>query len=164
MSSGSGQREEDKRRALKDADWNLDTFMELHYLFLQRSSKKQMHALDALLHIADRNPEPMTVSALDLLKDIISPLPYGSPGADLLFLSLAERNTLAADEAMKQILRDSAGARNEAFGKFLEIAIGKGKSELLDVLDGLPLSQTKSKLLRQALEKIEGDSPKATGP
>jgi len=163
MSKTSEQGEQNnRRRSLKDADWNLDTLLELHYGFLHRSTKQQMRALDALLHIVDRNPEPMTVSALDLLKDIISPLAYGSAGADLLFLSLAQRNTPAADEAMKQILRDSGKARNEDFRRFLEIVITEGKPELLNVLDDLQLSQTKSKLLRQALDKNENDDQKAT--
>ena len=153
MSKGSEQTREDRISSLKDAGWNLDTLLELHYWFLHRSQKAQYGALDALLDIVDRNPEATSVSPFDLLKDVICPMTFDSGAAPIIFHSLTERDTPAADEALKEILRGSGKARNEDFGKFVEIAVASGKSDLLNVLDSLNLSQSKSEILRQALKE-----------
>jgi len=136
-----------------DADWNLDTLLEVHYLF-SRLGKRRQQALSALLHLADRNLKPITVSPLDLLKNLVPSLAY-EPDAVVLFYSLAEFNTPAADEALKAILRESERVRNEDFKKFVEIAVAEGKSDLLKALDGLKLSQQKSKTLRHAMSRSE---------
>jgi hypothetical protein len=153
MSHASEQRRDERIRALKDAEWNLETLFELHYWLTHRSQKAQQNALHALLDIVDRNPDAIRVSPLDLLKDVICPLAFGSGAVDLIFYLLAERNTRAADEAMKEILRDSGTARNQDFQKFIEIAIANDKRQLLSVLNDQALSQTKSKILRQALKE-----------
>ena len=136
------------------AEWDLDTFLELYASFLHRSRKRQGNALAELLELADKNPEPIKVSPLDLLKKLVPPLAYDS-GAPLLFYSLAEFNTPAADEALKEILREPGQVRNEDFKKFIEIAISEGKQDLLKVLEQKTLSREKREILRRMLKKKE---------
>jgi len=143
------------RNELGQADWNLDTLLELLSLLLHRSTKQQYRGVRALLTLVDRDLPPVSVTPLDLLREFIPPIAYGSGGAALSFYSLAELNTPAADEAMRIMLRVSGNARNEDFKRFIQIATECGKSNLLKVLDEITLSQTKAKILRQALHKKE---------
>jgi hypothetical protein len=142
---------------LEDAKWNLDTFLELHYLLLHRSAKKRGEAIRALLDIATRNPVPLTITPIDFLREVIVPFTYGSGGEVLVFYELTQENTLAADEALREILRVSPKARNESFKKFIEIAIAEGKSDLLKVLENAKLSQTKTTILRQATQQEQNE-------
>ena len=103
MSNASEQRGENQIGSLKDAEWNLDTLLELHYWLFHRSRKAQQSALEVLLEITDRNPKSVSVSPLDLLRHAIYPLAFGSGAAPIIFYSLAEHDTPAADEALKEI-------------------------------------------------------------
>jgi hypothetical protein len=96
----------------------------------------------------------MEVSPLDLLKKLIPSLAY-EPGAVVLFYSLSQFNTPAADEALKAILRESGDVRNEDFSKFLQIAVAEGKADLLEALESVKLSERKKAILRKTLNRVE---------
>lgn len=136
-----------------DADW---TMLNILSLILHRSTKQQVRAINTLLDLANKNLRPISISPLDLLRKVISPFTY-SGNASLTFFALTQMNTPAADEALKEILRDSGNARNEDFRKFIQIAVAEGKLRLLKVLEGRKLSQSKATILRQALQKNEDD-------
>ncbi len=139
--------------SLGRAEWNLGTLLELFLGLIDRSEDVRLAALDALMDIAKRHPEPLQVSPIRLLAQNISLPTVASGFRSVIFCFLLELDTPEADYEVRQILR--AGIRNEDFGDFLDILVETGKLKLLEELKQERLSKAKTKILREVLQELQ---------
>ncbi|UCD56895.1 MAG: hypothetical protein JSV16_13895 [Candidatus Hydrogenedentota bacterium] len=152
MEGGSRNYREEQMLSLKEAEWNLDTLLDLHYGFLDRSESVRLCALEALLEIAGRPAKPITVSPISLLETVIYTFTVSSGATPLIFRFLVQLDTPEADQAVIELLKGSVRGRNEDFKIFVNAVVEAGKSELLQDLKRQELSQTKARIMRQILD------------
>jgi len=148
-----GSREEriDQILSLKDAEWNLNTLLDLHCGLLDHAEDVRLAAVEALKGIALRFPEPITLTPLSLLAPYIFGFTVASGEVPRNFQFLVELNTpeslRLAQEALEGV------GRNEDFKPFWAILVRANKLGLLQALQKAELSKTKAKILRDALER-----------
>ncbi|MFC1719272.1 hypothetical protein ACFL6S_36825 [Candidatus Poribacteria bacterium] len=152
---GSRKERVETMLSLTAEEWDLNTLLNLYLGILDHAEDVRMAAMDALMEIATRSPEPFTVSPISMLIRYMFDFTVASGYTPYMFRSLVQLGTPEAIQAAEIALRHVE--RNEDFGKFLDILIEEGKSEVLRNIDGENLSKQKTRLLRDALDGIEHD-------
>lgn len=152
-----GSREErvETMLSLQREEWNLNTLLYLHLGILDHSEDVRIAAMDTLMEIATRSPEPFTVSPISMLIRYIFDFTVASGYTPHMFRSLVQLGTPEAVQAAESALRHVE--RNEDFREFANVLIEEGKSDVLRNMAGEKLSKQKSKILRDALDAIEHD-------
>jgi len=152
---GSRKERVETMLSLTAEEWDLNTLLNLFLGILDHAEDVRMAAMDALMEVATRSPEPFTVSPISMLTPYMFDFTVASGYTPYMFRALVQLGTpealQAAESALKRV------ARNEDFRKFLDILIEEGKSEVLRNIDGEDLSKQKTRLLRDALDGIEHD-------
>jgi hypothetical protein len=149
-----GSREErvETMLSLNEEEWNLNTLLYLHLGILDHAEDVRMAAMDALMEIAKRSPEPFTVSPISMLIRYMFDFTVASGYTPYTFRSLVQLGTPEAVQAAERALRHVE--RNEDFRKFLDILIEEGGSDVLKNMKGENISKQKAKMLRDVLDAI----------
>jgi hypothetical protein len=152
-----GSREErvETMLSLQGEEWNLNTLLYLYLGILDHAEDVRIAAMDALMEIATRSPEPFTVSPISMLIRYIFDFTVASGYTPYMFRSLVQLGTPEAVQASESALRHVE--RNEDFRKFLDILIEEGKTDVLRNMAGEDLSKQKARLLSDAFDAIEHD-------
>ena len=156
MLRGSRKERVETMLSLTAEGWDLNTLLNLFLGILDHAEDVRIAAMDALMEIAARSPEPFTVSPISMLTLYMFDFTVASGYVPYLFRSLVQLGTPEAVQAAESALRRVA--RNEDFRKFLDILIEEGKSDVLRNMAEENLSKQKTRLLRDALDTIEHDS------
>jgi hypothetical protein len=137
-----GSRDErcDQMDALRNAEWNLETMLDLYTGLLDHADEVRASASNALKEIAKRNPESITISPLSLL---------GKYSEDLWFF--ADFGTPEALSIARQVLTNITNGSNAEFEATLRTIVKDRRLDLLEHVQTLKLSQTKAKILRSVL-------------
>jgi len=153
MLRGSREERVEEMLSLKEAEWNLGTLLYLHLGLLDHSEDVRLAALDALMGIAERSPEPFTVSPIPILADYIFSVTVSSGYTPHIFEFLVRLGTPEAVQTVEKLIREPC--RNDDFRYFVDVLIREGELGLLGRLEKEKLSKTKAKLLRDALDRTE---------
>lgn len=153
---GSRKERVETMLSLTAEEWNLNTLLNLFIGILDHAEDVRIAAMDALMEIAARSPEPFTVSPISMLTRYMFDFTVASGYTPYMFRSLVQFGTPEAMQAAESALKRVA--RNDDFRKFLDILIEEGRSEVLRNMAEENLSKQKTRLLRDALDAIEHDS------
>ncbi len=134
---------------LKEAGWNVDTVLDLHRGLLDHAEDVRLAAIEALKGIAERLPEPLSVTPVTLLAVYLFSFTVSSGATPDIFAFLVKLNTpealRAAEEALEHV------GRNEDFEAFAGILLRANKRDILQRLQKAKLSKVKAKILQQVL-------------
>jgi hypothetical protein len=146
-----GSREErvQAMSSLCEAEWNLNTILELHCGLVDHAEDVRAAAMEALQAITNRKPKPASLTPVDLLSYFLFEFTVSSGVRVATFSTLVELGTPEADQAIERLLLGTQ--RNEDFSDFIKLVQRAGKSELLRGLQAAKLSKTKAAMLRSAL-------------
>ena len=153
---GSRKERVETMLSLTAEGWDLNTLLNLFLGILDHAEDVRIAAMDALMEIAARSPEPFTVSPISMLIRYIFDFTVSSGYTPYMFQFLVQLGTPEAVQAAESALRHVA--RNEDFRKFVDILIEEGKSDVLRNIEIENLSKAKAKLLSDALDAIEHDA------
>ncbi len=153
---GSRKERVETMLSLNEEEWDLNTLLNLYLGILDHAEDVRIAAMDALMEIAARSPEPFTVSPISMLTPYMFDFTVASGYVPYLFRYLVQLGTPEAVQTAESALKRVA--RNEDFRKFLDILIEEGKSDVLRNMAEENLSKQKTRLLRDALNTIEHDS------
>jgi hypothetical protein len=152
---GSREQRIAEMRSLGDAEWNPGTLLYLHIGLLDHAEDVRSAALDALLEISRRQPEPLTISPVTLLSYSLFDWTVPSGNTLRIFSFLAELGTPEADEAIEAIMEGPVEQlRNEDFEEFMSALAENGKMDTIDRLANRKISTTKNKILRKVIERF----------
>ena len=155
MLRGSRRERIEALLSLGEEEWDLNMLLNLYLGVLDHSEEVRMAAMNALMEIAARSPEPFTVSPFSILTRYMFDFTVASGYVPYMFRSLVQLGTPEAAQAAESALKRVA--RNEDFRKFLDILVEEGKLDMLRNMEGENLSKQKAKILRDALHAIEHD-------
>lgn len=155
MLRGSREERVETMLSLQGEEWSLNTLLYLYLGILDHAEDVRMAAMDALMEIAKRSPEPFTVSPISMLIRYMFDFTVASGYTPYMFRSLVQLGTPEAVQASESALRHVE--RNDDFRKFLDILIEEGKTDMLKNMKEENLSKQKAKILRDALHAIEND-------
>jgi hypothetical protein len=148
---GSREERTEAIRSLGKAEWNLETFLDLHCGLLDHAEEVRAAAMDALQEIANRKPEPIAVAPAQLLSYFLFSFTVSSGIRPYVFKFLVELNTSEGDDLVEQVLLDTQ--RNEDFADFVQILQQANRLELLSRLNPDELTRNKAAILRAALRE-----------
>ncbi|KPL07043.1 hypothetical protein AMJ85_09745 [candidate division BRC1 bacterium SM23_51] len=154
MMRGSREERIEGMKSLKEAEWNLYTLLDLHIGLLDHAQDVRLTALDALMAIAEKLPQPITLSPISLLADYIFSVTVSSGYTALIFQFLVQLGTPEADQAVEKIMAGARTMRVNDFRDFVDILITERRSNLLKGVEKTRLSRTKAEILRRALDRI----------
>lgn len=148
---------------LRDAEWNIGTFLVLLRGALDHAYQVNHAALEAVTELARRSPEPFTVSPVTLLGRMLSaglPDP-GKAGFDEMIEAwevLFELRTPEADGAIEtELIEPAAGVPHDDFERIVTLALEKGRRDVLRRLLECDLPKKKASIVRR-LAGASGDS------
>jgi hypothetical protein len=146
-----GSREERGEAMLsaKEAEWNLETVLDLHTGLLDHAQEVKFSAMAALEELAKRRPAPVQLTPVSLLSCFMFSFTVSSGMALSTFQFLVELDTPEARQAIEWAL--SRTKRNEDFSDFVGVLQRADKLEILRSLDISTLSKPKASILRSAL-------------
>ena len=154
-------------RGLARAPWNFVTLLNLHFGFLDNSYRVREAALDALIAIAGRRPEPISVSPVALLRNVMFDFTAASGATPHVFRLLLEIDDAESRAAVKDILDHGYGS-NDDFYNFVSAIADLDKRDLLEYLKAKKLSKQKTRILNRVLReralKGEQEPPKRKSP
>jgi hypothetical protein len=148
---GSREERTEAIRSLGKAEWNLETFLDLHCGLLDHAEEVRAAAMDALQEIANRKPEPIAVAPAQLLSYFLFSFTVSSGIRPYVFKFLVELNTSEGDDLVEQVLLDTQ--TNEDFADFVQILQQANRLELLSRLNPDELTRNKAAILRAALRE-----------
>ena len=138
--------------ALKSRDWNLDTFMTLHLGLLDHAWQVRHAALEALIEIAVRRPEPVSVSPVALLRNVMFSFTASSGATPHVFRLLLELDDDESRAAVKDILDHGYGS-NDDFDSFVNAIADLDRRDLLDYLKTTKFSKQRTRILNRVLRE-----------
>ena len=137
---------------LQEADWNFDTLLGIIQGILDHAEDVKLATMETLLDIAGQNKAPMSLTPVSVVEYFMFSFNASTKAAQRIFCFLVENTDIpGANEIIERALLGDI--RNEDFEKFIDIIVEAKKSEFLKMLEDKPLSKTKTKILRNALNR-----------
>ena len=155
MLIGSRKERVKAMHSLEEEEWNLNTLLHLHLGICDHAEDVRYAAIDTLMEIVTRSPEPLAVSPIAMLTRYMFEFTVASGGTPNMFRFLVQLGTPEAAQAVEDALKRVG--RNEDFKIFLDILIEAGMSDIIEKMEKENLSKTKTKLLNNALQAIRHD-------
>jgi hypothetical protein len=140
--------------AVGKAEWDLGRFLDLHCGLLDHAQDVRMAAMRALYKIAKQNPEPISLTPVQLLSWFMFSFTASSGIALDTFEFLVELDTPEARQAIDKILLRTQ--RNEDFKDFVAVLLRANKLDVLRRLETAKLPKTKAGVVHSALGSAQG--------
>ena len=143
------KRREDWVRDLADQEWDMQTLLEAHSGLVDRRYKVRWAAFLSLLSLAKKEPEPVEVTPLALLRRYIGSVASIPGAAQSLYRHLVDTDTKAADRLLRDVLQNTDPMRNQDFARLVEYLMENRENEYLQLLEAADLSNKKGKIFRR---------------
>ena len=140
---------EDWVRELGDEEWDIHTLLEAHAALVDRRDRVRFAAAGALMELAEKDPEPVAVTPLMLLRSYVRTFTATSGSTQQFYRFLLDLKTDEADRILHEILSDTDHMRNKDFENLIRYLIETDEKECLKVLEGAELSNKKGKIFRR---------------
>lgn len=144
-----GKTREDWVRELADEEWNLNTMLEAHDGLLDRRPEVRSAAFGALMALAEKDPDPVEVTPLSLLRSYAGAFTVASGAAPAFYRFLVELDIEDANLILRDILQKTDGMRNRDFENLVRFLFEADAQEHLQQLERADLSNKKGKIFRR---------------
>ena len=151
------KRQEEWMRELADEEWNMHTLLEAHAGLVNRRHKVRHAAYFALLSLAEKEPEPVKVTPLALLRRYIGSVTSIPGAAQQVYRYLVDADTRAADRLLRDVLQNTDPMKNKDFEHLVEYLVENQEDEYMQILEASDLSNAKGKIFRQVKREAEGE-------
>jgi len=140
---------EDWVRELGEKEWTLHTMLEAHDGLIDRRDRVRSAALGALMDLAEKDPDPVEVTPLALLRSYVGYFTAASGAAQVFYRFLLELGTDEADRILREILHNTDPMRNRDFEQLGRYLVESDADKYLQVLEDADLSTKKGKIFRR---------------
>jgi len=149
-----GSRQERIREVLnlQESDWDFDTMLGIIQGMLDHAEDVRLAAMETLLTIAEKKKAPMSLTPVSIVEYFMFTFNACTKTAQKVFRFLVDNSDMpGTNEVIERALLGDV--RNEDFETFVTILLEAGKSEFLKTLEDRKLSKTKSRILKNALQR-----------
>ncbi len=138
-------------RAVEKTPWTLETILGLHCGLLDHAHDVSEAAMDTLIEIALKRPDPVAVTPVALLAYFVSAFTVASGIDARVVRCFADLHTPEADTAVCELLESGTG-NHQQFENWMTILKATSRTDILRQVRSDRLSANRRKMLKQALE------------
>ena len=138
-------------RAVEEAPWTLETILGLHCGLLDHAHDVSEAAMDTLIEIALKHPDPVAVTPVALLAYFANAFTIASGIDGRVVRCFAELHSPEADTALSELLESGTG-NHQQFENWMTILKATNRTDILHQVRRDRLSVNRRKMLKHALE------------
>ncbi len=148
---GSRDQRISKIRAVEEAPWTLETILGLHCGLLDHAHDVSEAAMDTLIGIALKRPDPVAVTPVALLAYFVNVFTVASGIDARVVRCFAELHTAEADAALSELLESGTG-NHQQFENWMTILTATNRMDILRRVHSDRLSANRRKMLKHVVE------------